>query len=199
LSADRESGLTLLEVVIALLLFSAMSVFLLGGQSEAMDAILRAEVERDMAELLSLRINLVALQWEDYEDGDTGTFPASGASDRLVDEEEIFGDRFDEEGKRYTWELELEETIGSGTTGPARVDDSEPRSLLFSEEGTSAEGTDYDEEVNVESAAVDRLLFIRVTVYPPGYEEVGPDEEDLVLRPRSAWTAIRLPVEGDTE
>jgi hypothetical protein len=194
LSADRESGLTLLEVVIALLLFATMSVFLLGGQSEASEAVLRAEIERDMAELLSLRINLVALEWEDYEDGDTGEFPASGASERLVDEGEVFGDRF--EG--YTWALELEETIGSGATGPARVDDSEPRSLLFTEEGTSAEGTD-EEEISVESAAVDRLLFIRVTVYPPGYEEVGPDEEDFVLRPRSAWTAIRLPVDEETE
>jgi len=42
-------------------------------------------------------------QPEEYEDGDTGRFPADGVSTRLVDEEEVFGTLY--EG--YTWELEM--------------------------------------------------------------------------------------------
>lgn len=185
-----ERGLTLLEVVIALLIFAMMSVFLLSGHSQASAAVLQAEIERDMAELLSLRINLIALEYEEYENGDTGAFPASGTSERLVKEEEIFGDRY----AGYTWSVEIEETIGAGASGAVRVADSEPRSLLFAEEGIAAEDT--QEEARVEADEVDRLLFIRVTVYPPGYEEVPPeDEKQSALRSRSAWTAIRLPLE----
>jgi len=136
----KQRGLTLLEVVIALMLFAMISVFLLSGHAQATDATLRAQVEREMAELLSLRINLIALQHEDYEDGDSGGFPYSGASDRLVDEQDVFGDLY----LGYTWEVSMERTIGTGATGPVSVDDGEQRNLLFAEEGAVAEG-DHNE------------------------------------------------------
>ena len=188
---STQRGLTLLEVVIALMLFSMISVFLLSGHAQASEATLRAQIEREMAELLSLRINLIALQHEEYKDGDSGEFPHSGASDRLIDEEEVFGKRY----RGYTWEVSMEEMIGTGATGPVSVDDGEQKSLLFAEEGTAAEGAD-DEEVDVKSETVDQMLFIRVTIYPPGYEPTQSLEEtDAALRPRSAWTVIHLPRE----
>ena len=193
MAAKRERGLTLLEVVIALMLFAMISVFLLSGHGQAADATLRAQIERELAELLSLRINLIALQHEEYEDGDTGEFPHSGASDRLIDEQEIFGDLY----LGYTWEVEMEEMIGTGATGPVSVGDSEQKNLLFAEEGAVAQGSD-DEDVNVEQDEVDQMLFIRVTVYPPGYDRSIPiEEQETALRPRSAWTAIHLPPEED--
>lgn len=184
----KQRGLTLLEVVIALMLFAMISVFLLSGHAQATDATLRAQVEREMAELLSLRINLIALQHEDYEDGDSGGFPYSGASDRLVDEQDVFGDLY----LGYTWEVSMERTIGTGATGPVSVDDGEQRNLLFAEEGAAAEGAG-DEEVYVGAEEVDQMMFIRVTVYPPGYDASIPlEEQATALRPRSAWTAIHL-------
>jgi prepilin-type N-terminal cleavage/methylation domain-containing protein len=187
-------GLTLLEVVIALLLFAMISVFLLSGQGRAADAVLRAQIEREVAELLSFRLAAVAMDWKEYEDGDSGVFPHIGASERLVDEEEIFGDEF--EG--YTWDLEMIEVIGTGATGAVSVDDSEVKNLLFEEEGTAGE-TD-EEEPNVAAEEVDQMLFIRVTVYPPEYDPTVPVEEvDVALRPRSAWTAIYLPSDETEE
>ena len=59
-----------------------------------------------------------------------------------------------------------------------------------------------DEEVNVGAEDVDRMLFIRVTIYPPGYDEstAEPEGETAAFVPRSAWTAIYLPPEtGDEE
>jgi prepilin-type N-terminal cleavage/methylation domain-containing protein len=190
-----ERGLTLLEVVIALMLFALMSVLLLEGQGRAADSIQRVKVEREMAELLSFRINMVALQHEDYEDGETGQFPASGVSERLIDELEIFGDLY----PGYTWSVEMEESIGSGASQTVRVDDSEPRMLLFEEEGSGA--AEDDEEVNVGAEEVDRMLFLRVTVYPPGYDESLIDVEGSTAAygPRSAWTAIFLPQETEEE
>ena len=47
---SSQAGLTLLEVVIALLLFAMMAVFLLSGHARAADAVLRMQVEREMAE-----------------------------------------------------------------------------------------------------------------------------------------------------
>lgn len=186
----RARGLTLLEVVIALMLFAMISVFLLSGHSQAADSTLRAQIERDMAELLSFRLNMIALNHEDYEDGDSGGFPHTGVSDRLVNEEEIFGDRF----AGYTWEVEMSETIGAGATGAVSVDDSEPRNLLFAEEGTG--GNTDEEEPQVGADEVDQMLFIRVTIYPPEYDPGTPVEDvDVALRPRSAWTAIHLPRE----
>ncbi len=77
------------------------------------------------------------------------------------------------------------------------VYDGEQRRLLFAEEGTVAEGAE-DEEVDVDAQDVDRMIFIRVTVYPPGYDASIPIEERATaLRPRSAWTAIHLPPEED--
>ena len=90
----RERGLTLLEVVIALLLFAMVSVMLLSGHARASDAVLRATVDREIAELLAFRLSIIALQPEEYEDGDMGDFPSSGASTRLVDEDKLFGDRY---------------------------------------------------------------------------------------------------------
>lgn len=186
-----EEGLTLLEVVIALMLFAMISVFLLSGHSQAADATLRAEIDRNMAELLGIRLNLIALQPDEYEDGDSGEFPQSGASERLVDEAEIFGDRY----RGYRWEVEMQEMIGTGASGPVSVADSEPKNLLFAEEGVVSEDSE-DEEVSVEASEVDQMLFIRVTVYPPGYEEVtDPEEVERALQPRSAWTAIYQPTE----
>ena len=189
----KQRGLTLLEVVIALMLFAMISVFLLSGHSQASEATLRAELDRAMAELVSLRINLVALQPEEYEDGDSGDFPYAGASTRLIDEEEVFGDRY----LGYTWELQMEELIGSGATGPVSVDDSDPKGLLFAEEGAVAE-TSAEDEVNVKADEVDEMIFIRVIVYPPEYDRsIPPDEQDVLVKPRSAWTAIRKPPEEE--
>ena len=188
----RERGLTLLEVVIALMLFAMISVFLLSGHAKAAEATLRAEIERAMAELLSFRLNMVALEHKEYEDGDEGTFPHLGAGDRLVDEEEIFRDRF----AGYTWRVEMSETIGTGATGPVSVDDSDPRSLLFEEEGGGGETAGEGEEAQATAEEVDQMLFIRVTVYPPGYDLSLPEEEAAQApQPRSAWTAIHLPRE----
>ncbi len=190
-----QRGLTLLEVVIALMLFAMISVFLLSGHSQAADATLRAQIEREMAELLSLRINLIALQHEEYEDGDGGGFPHSGASDRLVDEEEIFGERY----LGYTWEVQMEETIGTGAAGPVTVDEGDPKKLLFEEEGGAAESDD-GKDAQVSSEDVDQMIFIRVTVYPPGYDASIPiDEQESFLRPRSAWTAIHMPKQSQDE
>ena len=186
----KQRGLTLLEVVIALMLFAMISVFLLSGHAKAAEATLHAEVERAMAELLSFRLNMVALEHEEYEDGDEGSFPHLGAGDRLVDEEEIFSDRFG----GYTWRVEISETIGTGATGPVSVDDSDPRDLLFAEEGGG--GDAGDDEADATSEEVDQMLFIRVTIYPPGYDPSLSDEDmEQALQPRSAWTAIHLPRE----
>jgi len=188
----KQRGLTLLEVVIALMLFAMISVFLLSGHAKAAEATLHAEVERAMAELLSFRLNMVALEHEEYEDGDEGSFPHLGAGERLVDEEEIFGDRFG----GYTWRVELSQAIGTGATGPVSVDDSDPRELLFAEEGGGGEATGNDDEASATAEEVDQMLFIRVTVYPPGYDPSLSDEElEQALQPRSAWTAIHLPRE----
>jgi len=188
---DGERGLTLLEVVIALLLFSMMSMFMLSGLSDAADSTLRAKIQRDMAELLSLRLNLVALHHKDYDSGDEGGFPASGTSTTLVDEEDIFGDRF----AGYTWRVELEETVASGASGPVVVGDGDSKGMLFAEEGVAVQDAGA-EDVQVEADAVDQMLFIRVTVFPPGYEEAASqEEEERALQPRSAWTAIHLPAD----
>ncbi|NJN14770.1 MAG: type II secretion system protein [Planctomycetes bacterium] len=184
-------GLTLLEVVIALLLFAMISVMLLSGQSGAARAAERAQVARDMSELLALRLNLIALQPDDYESGEQGWFPATGKSSRILDEEKVFGERY--EG--YRWEVQIEETIGSGTTQTASIGGSEPRNLLFAEEGSATEAT---ESAEVEPEEVDRLLLIQVTIYPPGYEESHAGEEGW-LQPRMVWTAIPLPEEEASE
>lgn len=185
-------GFTLLEVVIAILLFAMMGVMLLGGHSKAARSLDRAQTARDMAELLGLRLNLVALQPEEYQDGDRGEFPATGVSTRLVDEEEVFGDRY--EG--YTWEVNIYETIGAGAGGSVSVDGGDARNLLFEEEGGTTGGGEEEEEVTAEQ--VDRMLFIRVTVFPPGFEEGAPLDE-LSLLPHSVWTAIPLTPEETTE
>lgn len=186
-------GLTLMEVVIALMLFALISVMLVGSHDRAADATLRAGVQRDIAELVGFRINMVVLQPNDYEDGDTGRFPDSGASTRLVDEEEIFGDRY----AGYTWELEMVETIGAGATNTVSLGDGEPRNLLFEEEGGSVD--EGAEEAEAEAKDVDRMLFIRVTVYPPGYDQMVAEDEEAALKPRSAWTAIQLPGTGEED
>ena len=145
-----------------------------------------------MAELLAFRINMVALQPEEYEDGDTGRFPADGVSTRLVDEEEVFGTLY--EG--YTWELEMMPTIGAGATSAVSVGGSEPRNLLFDEEGSAS--PEEDEEPEVEAGDVDSMLYIRVTIYPPDYEEEPAQDEETAIRPRSAWTAVHW-VEEEAE
>jgi len=188
-------GLTLIEVVIALLLFAMVSVMLLSGHARASDAVLRATIDREIAELLAFRLSIVALQPDEYQDGDTGDFPAAGASTRLVDEEKLFGDRY----AGYTWRVELMPTIGAGADQAVSVGGSEPRNLLFEEEGT-ASADDSSRETDVESDSVDEMLFIRVTVYPPGYDEsVSEEDRELALRARSAWTAVPLPDEQATQ
>ena len=189
----RARGLTLLEVVIALLLFAMMSTVLLTGQGTAARAIERAEVMRDMAELLSFRLNMVALQPSEYQDGDQGEFPSQGQSTRLIDEIDVFSDRY--EG--YTWEVTIAETIGAGASGSVSIDGDDPRQTLFESEGTGGgddAGDESDEEL--EADAVDRMLLITVTVYPPGWEDADRDEADAI-QPRSAWTAIHLPTETE--
>lgn len=178
--------------MIALMLFSLMSTILLTGQGTAARSIEKAEAMRDMAELLSFRLNMIVLQPKDYEDGDTGTFPDSSKSSRLVDEEDVFGDRY----PGYTWEVRISETIGAGSSGSVSIDGDEPMNSLFSEEGggAGADGTLGVDEEDVEADQVDRMLLITVTVYPPNYDEADADDPDAI-KARSVWTAIHLPEE----
>ncbi|MHC4953742.1 MAG: hypothetical protein ACYTGZ_07615 [Planctomycetota bacterium] len=175
-----------------------MSTVLLTGQGTAARAVERAEVMRDMAELIGFRLNMVVLQPDEYEDGDRGDFPASSKSTRLVDEEEIFGDRF--EG--YRWEVTIQETIGAGASGSVSIDGEDVRGALFDEEGGAAATDDEggiageDSEQDVEADAVDRMLLITVTVYPPGWDEADRDDPDAIPA-RTAWTAVHLPSEMD--
>ena len=186
---DGERGLTLLEVVIALLLFSMMAMFLLSGQARAADAILRARIEREMAELLRLRLDLAALEYEEYREGTTeGEFP-SDVSSRILEEDEVLGDRF--EG--YRWEVTITETIGAGAASTVEVDGGDTHDLLFAEEGAAVEDGE-EEATSVQAEEVDRMVFIMVTVYPPRYDELTEEERaDAGMRARSAWTAVHLP------
>ena len=187
----NERGLTLLEVVIALLLFAMMSVFLLSGHARATDAILRAQIEREMAELLRLRLDLATLEREQYSDGTSeGEFPSTD-SKRILDEEEVLGDRF----AGYRWEVTVTETLGAGAQGSVEVEGGEKYEPLFSEEGGTTDGESEDDGQLVQPEDVDRMLYIHVTVYPPGYDETSDEDRDLALRPRSAWTAIHIPPE----
>lgn len=196
----REGGLTLLEVMIALMLFSLMSTILLSGQGTAARSIEKAEAMRAMAELLSFRLNMVVLQPKEYEDGERGTFPDPSKNSRLVDEDEVFGDRY--EG--YTYEVRITETIGAGASGSVSIDGEDARNSLFPEEGgggAGVDGADPVEEEDVEADTVDRMMLITVTVYPPNYDESETDDPDSI-KPRSVWTAIHLPEEeseGGTE
>jgi prepilin-type N-terminal cleavage/methylation domain-containing protein len=192
---DGERGLTLLEVVIALLLFALMAMFLLSGQARAADAILRAKIEREMAELLRLRLDLAALEYEEYREGTSeGEFP-SDVSSRILDEDEVLGDRF--EG--YRWEVTITETIGAGAAGTVEIEGGEQHELLFAEEGFVAAEDDDEEMTNVQAEEVDRMVFIHVTVYPPRYDELSEEErEEAGMRARSAWTAVHLPP-GESE
>lgn len=189
-AAGSQRGLTLLEVVIALLLFSVMALFLLSGHARASDAVLRAQVEREMAELLRLRIDLAALEYDEYRDRTTeGTFPGR-VSTRILDEEKVLGDYF----AGYRWEVVITETIGAGASGQVQIQGGDTVGLLFEEEGGATAGEDDEGEAK-EPGEVDRMLFIQVTVYPPGYDEASPEEREEAMRPRSAWTAVYLPPE----
>jgi prepilin-type N-terminal cleavage/methylation domain-containing protein len=192
--AGSERGLTLLEVVIALLLFAMMAMFLLSGQANAASAIARAQVERETAELLRLRIDLAALEWEQYRDRDTeGEFP-SRVSTRIIDEEKALGTAY--EG--YRWEVQITETIGAGAASRSQIADGDSFDLLFPEEGSAGEtstGSTVEDEI-VQTEDVDRMLLIKVTVFPPGYDPSEPEPE---FKPRSAWTAIHLPAEETEE
>ena len=185
-----ERGLTLLEVVIALLLFALMAMFLLSGQARSADAILRAQIEREMAELLRLRLDLAALEYEEYRDRATeGEFP-SDVSSRILDESDVLGDRF--EG--YRWEVTITETIGAGAAGSVEIEGGEQHELLFAEEGTTLAEEDGEEASSVQAEEVDRMMYIYVTVYPPRYDELTEEErEEAGMRARSAWTAVHLP------
>jgi prepilin-type N-terminal cleavage/methylation domain-containing protein len=199
-----ERGLTLLEVIVSLMLFSLMSTLLLGSQGAAAEAALDAQIERDIAFLLPFRLNAVALDPDEYDQDETvGEFPATGVSSRLVDEEELFGTSY----PGYKWKVERKEVIGAGSSGTVRVA-GDVAEMLFpeesnlgvpsDEEGQSAanEDEDYDE---VDTDAVDMMLFIRVTVYPPGYDPYDVPAEGRPGGPRSAWTAIILPKEEEEE
>lgn len=192
---DGERGLTLLEVVIALLLFSMMAMFLLSGQARSADAILRAQIEREMAELLRLRLDLAALEYEEYREGTTdGDFPAD-VSSRILDEDEVLGDRF--EG--YRWEVTISEAIGAGAASTVEIEGGDQHDLLFAEEGSTLTEEDDEEATTVQAEEVDRMIFILVTVYPPRYDELSDEErEEAGMRARSAWTAVHLPP-GESE
>ena len=193
--ASPEKGLTLLEVVIALLLFAMIAIFLLDGHARAADAVLRMQVEREMAELLRLRLDLAALEHEEYREGTTeGTFP-SNVSTRIVDEEKVLGDRY----PGYRWEVTITPMLGAAnTTGKVEVEDDRTYEPLFAEEGGVAPSSDKEEEASVVQAEdIDRMLFIQVTVFPPGYQPSSTDDE--ALQPRSAWTAVFLPPDDEEE
>jgi len=187
---DGERGLTLLEVVIALLLFSLMAMFLLSGQARAADAVLRAQIEREMAELLRLRLDLAALEYEEYRDRATeGEFP-SNVSSRILDESDVLGDRF--EG--YRWEVTITETIGAGAASTVEIEGGEQHDLLFAEEGSTVAEEEGEDASSVQAEEVDRMMYIHVTVYPPRYDELTEEErEEAGMRARSAWTAVHLP------
>jgi len=188
----QRRGLTLLEVVIALMLFAMISVMLLASQGIALDQTLRARTERDMAYLLGYRLRMAELLPDDYEDGEVGEFPASGKSSRFLDESEIFGKKY----QQYTWEVVKQETVGAGSDSAVNVGGSE-LDPLFSEEGGSA-AESGEEIVEKESGEVDRMLMIRVTIYPPNWDAMGDPDANLA-KPRSAWTAIPLANEEDEE
>ncbi len=193
-ASRRESGLTLLEVVIALLLFAMIAIFLLEGHSRAADAVLRMQVEREMAELLRLRLDLASLEHEEYREGTTeGTFPAT-VSRRIVDEEKVLGARY----SGYRWEVTISAALGAGASGKVEVQDDRTYEPLFGEEGSVATGADGEEdEASVMQAEdIDRMLLIEVTVYPPGYDPLEAGENGL--QPRSAWTAVYLPPDQET-
>ncbi len=186
-------GLTLLEVVIALLLFAMIAIFLLEGHGRAADAVLRMQVEREMAELLRLRLDLAALEHEEYREGTTeGTFPAT-VSTRIVDEEKVLGDRF----PGYRWEVTITPMLGGGTaSGTVEVQDDRKYEPIFGEEG-GAGATDEKEDASVvQPEDIDRMLFIQVTVYPPGYDPAAT--EPGALQPRSAWTAVFFPPDEES-
>jgi hypothetical protein len=173
--------------VIALLLFALMATFLLSGHARAADAILRMQVEREMAELLRLRLDLAALEHEEYREGTTeGVFPAN-VSNRLVDEEKALGDRF----AGYRWEVTITPMLGAGATSRVEVRDDRAYEPLFPEEGGGATDDDEEDTAIVQEEQIDRMLFIQVTVYPPGYDPA--EETEIALQPRSAWTAVYLP------
>lgn len=188
-----ERGLTLLEIVVALMLFAVMGTLLLSGQGRAADQILKARIERDIAYLLPLRLNLVALSPDDYENGDEGGFPSDKTS-RFLEESKILGDEY----SGYRWRLEKIETVGAGADAPSKVAGGDPMDLLFSEEQQTAE--EGAEPAEVESDKLDRMWFLRVTVFPPGYDENAPQEvKDGGVPPRAAWTAIAIPPETEEE
>jgi len=191
-NSGAESGLTLLEVVIAILLFALMCTLLLAGQGEAAEAALQAETERDMAYLLPERLKLVALDPDDYDDGEQGTFPASGKSSRFFDEEKVFGDRY----TGYRWSVEILRTVAAGADEPVRVDGEDAITPLFAEEGGGAGAAPSDlkrgDITDVKREDVDRMLFVRVTVYPPNYVPDQTEEGPGVVLPKSAWTAVPL-------
>ncbi|MCZ6572357.1 MAG: type II secretion system protein [Planctomycetota bacterium] len=202
--AQDERGLTLLEVIVSLMLFSLMSTLLLGSQGAAAEAALDAQIERDIAFLLPFRLNAVALDPDEYDQDEmVGEFPATGVSSRLVDEEELFGTSY----RGYTWKVERKEVIGAGSASTVRVAGNVAE-MLFPEESnlglpqdeegqpTSSGDEDYDE---VDTDAVDMMLFIRVTVYPPGYDPNEVPTQGRPGGPRSAWTAIILPKEEEEE
>ncbi len=187
--SSRESGLTLLEVVIALLLFAMIAMFLLDGHARASDAVLRMQVEREMAELLRLRLDLAALEHEEYTEGTTeGTFPAN-ISSRIVDEEKVLGDRY----PGYRWEVTITPMLGGGSAaGTVEVQDDRTYEPLFGEEGgTAPTGEEKEDAAVVQPEDIDRMLFIQVTVFPPGYDPA--EKADDALQPRSAWTAVFFP------
>lgn len=193
-TCDRagEKGLTLLEVVIALLLFAMIAIFLLEGHSRAADAVLRMQVERDIAELLRLRLDLAALEHDEYREGTTeGMFPAT-VSRRIVDEEKVLGSRY----PGYRWEVTITAALGAGASGKVEVQDDRTYEPLFGEEGAATASADTTKEGKEEASVmqaedIDRMLLIQVTVFPPGYDPASPDENQL--QPRSAWTAVYLP------
>lgn len=190
---SRQAGLTLLEVVIALLLFAMIAIFLLEGHARASDAVLRMEVEREMAELLRLRLDLAALETDEYREGTTeGAFPGT-VSTRIIDEEKVLGDRF----PGYRWEVTITPMLGaSNTSGTVEVQDDQTYEPLFPEEGGVA-GDEEESASVVQAEEIDRMLFIQVTVYPPGYDAGNTDEDTLV--PRSAWTAVYLPPDRESQ
>jgi type II secretory pathway pseudopilin PulG len=185
----RVRGLTLLEVVVALLLFAMMATMMLESQSTAVTATYKAELETTMAYLLSFRLSMVQLLPEDYDDQEEGTFPASGKSTRFFDEDKIFADKKRYRG--YAWEVVKQETVGAGSDSLVNVDGTELDPLFPEEGGTTASGDSIpiDDVPEKEPKDVDRMILIKVTIYPPGYDATAEPDE-VRIPPRSAWTAI---------
>ena len=89
--------------------------------------------------------------------------------------------------------------LGAGASGKVEVKGDRTYEPLFGEEGAASTGTttgngEKEDAAVVQPEEIDRMLFVQVTVYPPGYDASEAETEpDDAIQPRSAWTAVYVP------